>query len=243
MKAIPPVKKEITTVAGTQDIYEHPAFGTITVTRYSGGNSLFGSDITTMGGVCLAINRAELKRDLHRDWIHPRQSVIEVHMSTMQFAELMGAMGKGEGIPCTITRVQGELMPRIQPLETKAQIMQREIRDMAKKQMEKVEASVKDLEELVAGGKVPMQKLREILRNLQSHVGNTPSNMAFTVESAMDTLEESQNAAKQEVVAFINDNARRLGLESLQQLGQLTGSVPTGALPDKSGELPGKDEP
>ena len=96
---------------------EHPAYGVAVFNRMQGRTArLFGSPLKDHSHtVQLTIMRAAIKHDLGQDWIHSAggQELITVTLSPAQFADLLTNMNVGDGVPCTIERVQGERMPDV----------------------------------------------------------------------------------------------------------------------------------
>lgn len=94
---------------------EHPAYGVAVFNRVQGRTGrLFGSPLKDHNHcVSLTIERACIRHDLGKDWIHGSvQELIRVTFSPTQFADLL-TMNMGSGVPCTIERVQGERMPDV----------------------------------------------------------------------------------------------------------------------------------
>ena len=207
--------------------FTHDAYGTIRLTNPQGGSStLFGSDIGHDNRVRIEICRARLDRSHGRDWIFPRETVVDVEMSHAQFAQFITSSGKGDGTPCTLivapspdTRVQA--MPAIANIETKHATFKREIRDEAIKTVEFLEKQVDVLVSLVANGKPRISELKDISRSLKVTLSNLPSNMEFVVSSAEEALERATSDAKIEVEAYIAATAQRIGLNHISQLGQI----------------------
>ena len=212
-------------IGGTS--FTHDAYGTIRVTNPQGGSStLFGSDIGHDNRVRIEICRARLDRSHGRDWIFPRETVVDVEMSHAQFAQFITSSGKGDGTPCTLiaapsqdTRVQA--MPAIANIETKHATFKREIRDEAMNTVEFLKKKVSTLMSLVADGKPRISELRAVSRSLENALDNFPSNMEFVVSSAEEALEKATSDAKIEVEAYIAATAQRIGLNHISQLGQI----------------------
>lgn len=211
------------------EIYEHPAYGTITMTSSSNGNigTLFGSDIQHHQCIRISIQRAKLHRSLSHDWVHGEcRSLVEFEMSHAQFAEFITSVGNGSGTPITLTAAPDQLsrtvsVPGIENIETKHELFRREIRESAKGQADRINREIEKLGALIASGKVGKKDLSAIYTALRSHAGNLPGNLAFTVAQAEEALEKATTHAKVEVEAYISNTARRLGLSSLAQLAQL----------------------
>lgn len=209
------------------EVYEHPAFGVITLTNPHGGDAvLFGSDIGHNSRLSITISRAELKRDLSNDWIHGHRPIIEIELSHAQFAEFITGVGNGRGTPCTLRYApepgsKSSMVPGIERVETKHQMFKREIKAAASKRMEKIVQEITRLEALIESGKTPKGELREIAKELKLNATYLPGSLEFVVGQAEEALEKATTAAKIEVESFIGMKAKQLGLDSIQQLAQL----------------------
>lgn len=208
------------------DTFAHPAFGVAVLTQRGGGTGkLFGSDIQHQGTMAICIKTAELDRHLGRDWIHGRETVVDLEFTHAQFAQFITGVGKGDGTPCTLRyRATGpiEQMPEIAHLEEKFETHKREIREMAAKSIAGMKATVAKLEELNKGGSIPKNIFKGLMHDLKCQMDNIPSNMAFTVSSAEETLEKATAHAKIEVESFVSMKAQQLGLKHISQLNQIT---------------------
>ena len=79
---------------------------------------LFGTEVKTDHPITVRICHAEETRDLCRDWFFPRKEIIEVDLSPIQWAELLTS-GNTNGVPCTIRRINGEIMSKPDASEIK----------------------------------------------------------------------------------------------------------------------------
>lgn len=222
-------KKERCPGATPTYLYKHPAFGVITMTHPRGHSSpLFGSDIGHSETVRIAVHRAELVRELSHDWHRQLElPVIEFEMSHAQFAQFITSQGSGAGTPVTINfaspvGAHREDMPHIAAIESKHELFHREIKDAAKVRLSTMASLVNGLGELIEGGKTNKTELRKIHAELKRHTEQLPGSVSFVVKQAEEALEKATSDAKIEVEAFIGSTVNRLGLESLQQLAQLT---------------------
>lgn len=204
--------------------YNHPAYGTVTMTVVTGGDrTLFGSDLGHQQRICIRVNQATLKRDLNHDWIHSRGQLIEFEMSHAQFAQFITSQGKGDGTPCTLKfiRDQGHI-PAIKNIETKHETFRREIRDAAAGRLQHIRQSLDSLRILLeAGGSISKKELREIYANLARHADQLPGTMEFVVKSAEEALEKATSDAKIEVETYMGMAAQRIGLKHISELAQL----------------------
>lgn len=205
-------------------VYDHPAFATLQVTEVSGGSRvLFGSDVDHQYRLRLTVNRAYLARDLSHDWIHASMApLIEIEMTHAQFAALAGSVGKGGGVPVTLIykpkEVGLEMVPAIDRIDSKIEVLSREVAEQAQRNLEKIQAQIDRLGEVIAGGKAGVKDLREIHRNLGSLSAGLPNTLQFTVKQAQEMLEKASNDARTQVEAYVDSVARRTGLERIVQM-------------------------
>ena len=223
-KTIPPtVSEDQRGQCDPHEVYNHPAYGVITLTNPQGGDStLFGSDIGHNQRMCIRVHHAELKRDLNHDWIHTTGQIIEVEMSHAQFAQFITSQGKGDGTPCTLRWIRHKgAIPGIEKVETKHDTFRREIHDAARKRLEHIKKEIAKLGEMIESGKLPKKELRELHANLRHQVDYLPGTMEFVVKSAEEALEKATSDAKIEVESYIAMSAQRIGLKSINDLARL----------------------
>lgn len=200
------------------DRFHHEAFGMITVVETSSSkqDTLFGSDIGHSNCLSISISTAVLDRDLSRDTIHQREQIITIDMSHAQFAQFITSKGSGCGTPVTLRYLNGRDIPSIKNIETKAQVMEREIYESSKRQLAQLDDLVKKFGSMLETGKVGLKEARELHRSMSIVSGNLPSNMEFVVQQGRATINSAQSAAMIELEAFGSMVARRLG--TLEQL-------------------------
>lgn len=87
----------------------HPSYGHISVKRQSSNRpNLFGTVASGYNSITLEISEAAFQHEETRGcYITPVKRLIEVTMSPLQFAELIGSLNCAEGQPCTITWREG----------------------------------------------------------------------------------------------------------------------------------------
>jgi hypothetical protein len=211
------------------DVYNHEAFGTIKMTTPTGGDkTLFGSDIYHNQRVSISIQRARLDRHLNNDWIHSElMPLVEIEMSHSQFAQFITSSGNGSGTPVTLRYAPPvgaacAEMAAIKKIETKADMFRREIKDIAKRQLEKISKQVEQLGEMIESGKMSKKELREIHNSLTWAVGNAPGDMQYVVGKAEEALEKATAHSKIEVEAYIDGAVRRVGIDAARSMGLVT---------------------
>jgi hypothetical protein len=212
------------------EMHAHEAFGTIIMSVPTGGGMnglhLFGSDIGHHQCISIEIHRAELRRDLSRDWIHSRELLARIEMSHAQFAQFITSAGNGGGTPCTLryTAPVGtapEEMAPIAKIESKHETHRREIQESAAKQIKKVQESLNEIQAMADAGKVSIKELRAKLFSAKCHIENLPSSLEFAIKSAEEALEKAASDAKIEVESYVQMTASRLGLKSIADLARI----------------------
>ena len=185
----------------------HESYGSIILTKplNSHDKTLFGSSIKHSDIIRLRICQAEYERELSYDAYHPRKELIEVEMSTSQFAELITSIGKGEGTPCTIKRVNGKNMQPC-PFTPKAEIHRQEFEahlDDIKKEMDE---AITKTQELFAKKTLNKSDKESLLRALEHLRTQVISNSGYQVQMFNEQMDKTLFEAKAELEAFANKN-------------------------------------
>lgn len=217
----PTVSEERTGRCDPHERYNHPAYGTLTLSTITGGDkTLFGSDLGHNQRICIRVNTATLKRDLNHDWIHADKQLVELEMSHAQFAQFITSNGNGSGTPCTLKFIRGEgVIPAIKNIESKHETFRREIKDAAAVRLQHIKQALDSLRTMLEdGGSVSKKELRVIYGNLARHAEQLPGTMEFVVKSAEEALEKATADAKVEVESYVQMTAQRLGLKTIDDL-------------------------
>ena len=194
-----PVTSEETS-RGTRDT--HPAFGVIQANRVSSsppGQVLFDSDIRHQHFVKLTISDADRERDLHRDWIYERKTLIEVWMSEAQWAQMVSSMNAGT-TSVTIRRREADWDIPGLPFDSRLEISHTETRNAAHRMMEEVKAAMAAYKE---------KKSAENLRRLETAIRNTEANVEFAAKSLTEHSETVVAKARADIEAFVTAAAGR----------------------------------
>lgn len=197
--------------------FDHPSYGLVSFHHRTGGAMrLFGSCVEDHHHtVALTIKRATLARSNTGDRFSPGADLIEVVMSSAQFAELLTTMNVYAGTPCTITRFGGRVEePPVIPSE--ASTIRAEFRarmagiatSLAEKQAGVMALLPKSLQKGVR---------RQIEIAVESMVTEVASNAPFFVEVFQEATEKVVTAAKAEINAIVTHVAHVTGLEVLKK--------------------------
>jgi hypothetical protein len=191
----------------------HPAFGMIGASRISisaPGTSLFDSDILHHHTVRIRIMAASRKRQLNHDYIHGGEQYIEVELSEAQWASFVSSMNVGDGVPCTIRRMNYERIPEF-PYDPRLAHSIQETKDAASRAFQDIKDAMAAYENL--DPKAGAKEKREALSNLHHIIENAAPNVNFAGKSLIEMTENVVQKARADVEAFVVSKARQLGLD------------------------------
>lgn len=196
----------------SETVLTHPAFGQIMVSRVSGITNLYGSDFKHHSYVVIRIARSELHRSLSRDWFHSRERLIEVALSEAQWATFVSAFNVGEGVPCTIERINNTGVPGI-PHRDESQEYKTEANQAMQDSLNDLKALRADIVENTAG--LSKAKQAALLERVEKSIRSLSQTLPFIADSFAEHMENRVEKAKVEVNAYATGTVQRLGLEAI----------------------------
>lgn len=202
---IPPTRED-----GFQDndMFSHPAFGFVRVSRVQGGDpNLFMSNVKHDGKVSIVIGTAKMERSHHHDKHYSRKELIQVEMSTVQFADMMAGMNTGSGVPCTLRRVcEGPYVgvPGID-MENTVSRYSKEVKQRFAETGKELKDLAKTVREALEAAKVSKAKQADILGPIEKLATEIGSNMPFMAEMFRESVEELVQEAKAVVETYAVD--------------------------------------
>lgn len=226
------------TTNDNNQVYSHPAYGVITVTRpqCTPGVNLFGSDLSHNHYISVTIQTAEMERDLHRDWVFPRGQVVEFSMSEAQWGKFVSGAGRSQDTPITLNRLsQGPLVavPGIKPPEkNRKDGFNEEFGVKLEQAMQGINDIADQLEGVLNDKSISKVKLKGIVANLKSQANNLPGDLNFAVESFKEVTEVMVEEAKAEVEAHFIQTAHSYGVGAMAAMvdgSKLIGGTDGGA--------------
>lgn len=217
----------------SQTRYDHEAFGKVVLSHPTGNVTLFGSDVAHHGSMCISLYHAH--RHLNHDFIGEDAMICQFELSAAQFAQFITSQGSGSGTPCTLScgpavGTKLENYPAIEKIESKMDMHRREVRESADEQVDKIQKSFDAVNALMDAPTISKKSMKEALFKLQCMIGNTSSNMEYTIKSAETALEQAVVHAKIEIETFVAITTHRLGVKSLEQLAQISSKMEQGAI-------------
>lgn len=212
--------------------------GTISWSRpcFGAPQPMFGSAIKTSHPVCIRIDKAHVVQ--HGDAadvsiLPDNRPYIEVEMTPLQWAEFLTSGGQSEGVPCTITKVDGKYMSKPEE-ENVAENYLEATNEHFNEFSDGIKRFEKELSDAIASGKpLSKTKMQEMLSNMQSFRHNSVANLDFVRTRFMEEMGKIVVKAKTEVNSYAESHLRELGIKCLmghaetadnaQEIAQLTG--------------------
>jgi hypothetical protein len=194
----------------------------------SSGTWLFDSDIRHQHYVVVTITRCTRKRDLHRDWLHSTEQLLEMFMSMAQWGAFVSSFGDGGGVPATLGWLTGVGMVPGAPVESRLMESHAEVRGAANKAFDGVQKAFERLEALY-DAKAGRRELTEAMRTLHYAIQNAPANVEFAAKSLTEHTENVVAKARADIEAWAH-----AAVEGRGELGQDTSPLQIGGGQDES---------
>lgn len=222
-KERPTIRSEMTGSGCDRIIQEHPAYGRITLTHPSGGNTeMFGSDIIHNERIALRIDLAyeETAYGIPNYRSQPQSRggrVLELELTAYQWAGLV-ASHSGNGVPCTLRYItphgQGNL-PLIDGQNTSTEQANREIEASLKIMMKRHAEGLEALSALIAKGKANKGELQAAMEKFQTIHAKLPEVTAYALQTFTEHSETVMARANAEIEASLNSLIQRTGMKAL----------------------------
>jgi hypothetical protein len=205
-----------------EQVDSHPSYGMVGVSHVqSNGTYLVGSEFKHHHFVTLKIYRAEKRRDLSREWWFGRKQVIEIALSEAQFIELMARPNMGDGVPCTLSYIEGEGDIPAPPVpETEQDKFRADFKKDAQQCVSEIDAAVNELNKAIASGKIGKTQLKEISDKLKYAAKKVSDGIPFVAKSFEQRMETVTHHAKAEIEATVTNMAIRLGVDAMKEIGK-----------------------
>lgn len=199
----------------------HPSYGMLGFYRQHGGtHNLFGSSIQCNDTICLRLKHGSVRRDLNTDYYFGGGDIVEVRMSYSQFATLIASMNVGDGIPVTITWLNGERIPN-PPFVNKADQHLSEFRDHLKGAVQKSKELIGIVKKKFSDKKTFNKKDQEEILSLLNQISmDIDCNRDFQLFQFQEQMDKTVTEAKGEVEAFVQNKMLSIAQAKLVEDGQ-----------------------
>lgn len=198
----------------------HESYGMIGFSRIYGGGKrrLFGSSLRDHGSsMILRIHTAHRKHGLSEDRAFADDTLIEIELSSAQFATLLTTLNVGDGVPCTLKRFNGKKLEDPPDEEIEVDRIRNGFVDRLSRFRRYVGDHRRRAEALHKQGKATKGVIKEFVSILEQIEQEVDSNMPFVLDQFQEATERVVTTAKAEVEAFVTGVVERTGLEELKR--------------------------
>lgn len=202
-----------------EEVIEHPAFATIGASRVqSTGHTLFQSEFKHQSLITIRIKGARVHRGLSNDRVSTssRLPYVEVDLTESQWATFVSSLNVGEGVPCTLTYLHEHgYIPQIPKPPERKQQFTKEMTDTLQDSVN----HLKKIEETLKDAKMTEKLRNELMGHVRMAKQEIQSNMPFVEKQFAEHVENTTEAAKQEIHGYMVGHLQRAGLAALVREG------------------------
>jgi hypothetical protein len=209
----------------------HPSYALAVFSRtQGGGRAVFGSELLHHDTIRLRVSRAKHIEDLAHEWYFPTQEILELEFSPHQFATLLTTLNVGSGVPCTLTRLEGQSFKYEPPTDLRTRY-QADLDDAGKDAVR----SLIELQELIDTLPLSGVKKKELLGKVSAVRNKVSGTMPFIVNQFHEKMETVVADGKAAIEAFTMGMVVKTGLEALQTQAPTLPPALSSSLPDEPG--------
>lgn len=189
--------------------------------------AMFGSEIKTTSPITIRIDRAHVVKLSECDYkvSADNRPYIEVELTPVQWAEFLTSGNVYGGVPCTVRRVEGKQMPKVEPTDIA------EIYDVAvKERFDEFDAGMRRFEKTIEaalgeGKALTKTQLKELLHDMDCFRTNTVANVGYVKDRFVEDMGKVVAKARAEVNAYAERALISTGVKCL--MNESTLNLPT----------------
>lgn len=196
----------------------HPSFGMLGFSRISSnGTRFFGSELEQGNYIQMRLYQAEVNHTLAQDWYNAanHNPLVEVRMSTGQFAEMITSMNTGDGIPCTIEKLNRIKVPELPSIENRKEFVHRKFEDRMKEFAKSIKETQLKAKELVKKKTLSKDDMHNLTFHLEWLTTEVTRNIPFFAKCFQETMDEVVLEAKLEVENAIQHKINVMGVAAI----------------------------
>lgn len=209
---------------GKEYEYSHESFAIAQFNRFtSTDRNYFGAEPITGDGITFRLCKSSvtISEDGNKRFSPIEAPMVEFKMTYNQFAELIGTMNIGEGVPVTLTYKEGKRIP----FGDIKSVHNKDIIDEAEKVSElllnNVKSSISELSDVIKGSKLSIRDKEKIYTLIDKVKMNSSSNMDFFEKKFINKIQDELSSAKTEIESVISGRYALIGEEYLKHKGLL----------------------
>lgn len=195
-----------------EKIVKHESFGLISACRTNGshGHFFYGSDMQPNNFITITLcKNCQIEYDnvMGKRYTEGRNNlddIVEIEMTSTQFAEFITTLNVGQGVPCNIKKF-GRVIDRYEEneeLDSKYEYEYKKSIEILKKQRGAYNEAHKKIMEIC--DKLPNKKKEEISSIINKLATDVCDNVPFHIRNIKDASEEIVSKAKTEIASYLN---------------------------------------
>lgn len=204
---------------------KHESFGKLRFSRVSctPAQRFYGSELAQSHYIQMTLEESEVHRTLTQEsYFCSGKTLVQLRMSTGQFAELITSLNTGSGTPVTIELVGEKFMEKLPEIESRKEFVHNAFTERMKSFGDTIRKVQEDAKNIVKKKTLSKEDIRNLTHHLDWLTGEVERNIPFFAEQFQETMDKVVLEAKTEVENAIQHKISVLGLEELhKQQGNL----------------------
>lgn len=207
-----------------KEMEQHASWGMVGFYHTQGGErQLFGSDVSNHNTVILRVKHAKKERELGRDWTMGTDTICEVELSALQFAELLTNMNIGDGVPCTVRYTRTDGCIQYKPETSKLDVIYEERDEIVDRASSRLNEVRTELAKLIDNKKITKSVGNELLHKLSSALSDLEGcGFEFYKKQATKEIDKMVVEAKSQISEYVAAKIYSVGLETLMNAADIT---------------------
>lgn len=207
---------------GEQEIINHESFWKIAFNRTSWGwNRFYWSELQQDNFITMSISNAETHRELSSERHYPTEQIIQIRMTSGQFAELITSLNTWSWVPCTIERLNWKRVEELPEIENKKEFTHRKFWDRMKEFAKRINDNKNEALEIIKKKTLSKDDQHKLSMNLWFIEQEITSNIPFFAKIFQQVTDEVVYEAKLEIENSIQHKISMLWLEVLHEQNKL----------------------
>ena len=200
----------------------HESFAQIRFSRVNGNAKFYGSELEQNNYIEMTVQRSEVQKELSKEWYFAHGvPVVQLRMSSGQFAEMITSLNNGGGVPCTLEMLDGKRVEKLPEQESRKEFVHRKFQDRMKEFAKSIKESQQKALDLVKKKTLSKQDIHDLSIHLEFLTQEVSSNIPFFAKCFQESMDEIVLEAKTEVENAIQHKISTLGLEELLKQNRL----------------------
>lgn len=205
-----------------EERHKHPSFGQIHFSRINGHANFYGSELDQDHYISMEVRESEVNRTLTKDWYFAHgKRLIELRMTSGQFAEMITSLNNGSGVCCTVEMVDGKKVEQMPTQESRKEFVHRKFEERMKAFADKIREKKESAKVLVKKKTLSKADIHDLSVHLDWLTQEVENNIPFLMKCFQETMDEVVFEAKTEVENAIQHKINTLGLNALHEQNKL----------------------